>query len=431
MKKLSCVISAPVDTYSGYGKRSADFVKALIKAKPDWDVLVLPQRWGNTRFGYLKDHGDVEITPRVIQNLTYQPDIWVQITVPNEFKKVGKYNIGVTAGIETTLCHQSWIEGCNNMDLVLVSSNHAKKVFEDTNYEFQDNATGQIVKRLKLNTKVEVLFEGIDLGIFFPIEKPLKEKSEIEQVLDSIPEYQCFLTVGHWLPGEVGEDRKNIGYTVKTFLETFKNNVSPPALILKVQAGSGTSIIDRDNLFDRIENIRKSVKGTLPNIYLLHGDLSETDMNLLYNHPKVFAMVSLTKGEGYGRPLLEFSLCNKPVIASAWSGHLDFLDSSFVKLVGGTLTPVHPSAQVQDMILGIAKWFSPDPVEIGRAYKDLIKNSSDWKTKAKRQGYKSRTEFSFDKMSEKLGQLLDQNMPQIPTQVELKLPPLKKLTPIS
>ena len=123
MKKIPVCISAPVDTYSGYGARARDFVKALIKSKPDWDIKILSQRWGDTRFGYLADHNEVELAKRLVPNLTKKPNVWIQITVPNEFQTVGDYNIGVTAGIETTLCDVSWVEGCNRMDLVLTSGN--------------------------------------------------------------------------------------------------------------------------------------------------------------------------------------------------------------------------------------------------------------------------------------------------------------------
>ena len=134
MSKASCVISCPIDTYSGYGARSRDFVKAVIEAKPDWDVQIMSQRWGNTRFGYLDDHKEYDLKSRIIPaKLTKQPDVWMQISVPNEFQKVGKYNIGVTAGIETTVCDAKWIDGCNRMDMILTSSNHSKDVFEKTN----------------------------------------------------------------------------------------------------------------------------------------------------------------------------------------------------------------------------------------------------------------------------------------------------------
>jgi glycosyltransferase involved in cell wall biosynthesis len=420
MSKPTLVVSCPIDTYSGYGARARDFVQSIIDLDK-YDVKILSQRWGNTRFGYLADHNNTSLGSRIIQNLTQQPDIWIQITVPNEFQKVGKYNIGVTAGIETTLCDASWVQGCNNMDLVLVSSEHAKKVFEESKFNIQDNRTGQVTGHVELQTKMEVLFEGGDTTRYFPTVSKLD--------LSTIEDSWCYLVVGHWLPGEVGEDRKNISYTIKAFLETFKNKPAKkrPALILKVQAGSGTSIMDREAVLDKIDAIRKTVKGDLPNIYLLHGELTDAEVNELYNNPKVKAMVSLTKGEGFGRPLLEFSLVNKPIIASAWSGHVDFLDKEFVTYVGGTLTLVHPSAAIDKMILRESSWFTPDPVEVGRAFKAVYDDYDKCMTAAKRQGHKSRTQFSYENMRETLDNLLTQYIPEFPKQVQLKLPQLKKI----
>lgn len=422
MSKPTLVVSCPIDTYSGYGARARDFVQSIIDLDK-YDVKILSQRWGNTRFGYLKDHNNESLASRITPNLTQQPDVWIQITVPNEFQKVGKYNIGVTAGIETTLCDPSWIQGCNNMDLVLVSAQHAKKVFEESKFNMQDNRTGQVTGEVSLKTRVEVLFEGVDIEKYVPLAFPVKLD------LDQIDEMFCYLVVGHWLPGEVGEDRKNIGYTIKSFLETFKNKQKGkrPALVLKIQAGSGTSIMDREAVLDKIDSIRKTVKGDLPNIYLLHGEMTDAEVNELYNHGKVKAMISLTKGEGFGRPLLEFSLVNKPIIVSAWSGHVDYLDKEFVKYIGGNLTNVHPSAAVEKMILKESQWFTPDSVEVGRALKEVYDDYDKWKTAAKRQGHKSRTHFSYEKMRETLDTLLIQHVPEFPKQVQLKLPQLKKI----
>lgn len=421
MNKTTCVISCPIDCYSGYSGRSRDFVKAVIEARPDWDVRILSQRWGNTRFGYLADHNETDLQSRIIPHLTQQPDVWMQISVPNEFQKVGKYNIGVTAGIETTLCDASWIQGCNNMDLILVSANHAKDTFERSIFDIQDNNTKQITGNVRIQTKVEVLFEGADLDKYIILDTPTNlDLSDIEENFN-------FLVLGHWLPGVLGEDRKNIGYTIKAFLETFKNKKDQPGLILKVQAGSGTSIMDREAVLDKIDAIRKTVKGKLPNIYLLHGEMSDAEVNELYNHTKVKAMISLTKGEGFGRPLLEFSLINKPIIASGWSGHIDFLDNKFTKQIGGTLTNVHPSAAVDRMLLQESQWFTPDDALVGKALKDVFEDYKPYKELAKRQGHRSRTYFSYDKMRETLKTLLTQNVPEFPRAVTLKLPTLKKI----
>ena len=420
MSKPTLVVSCPIDTYSGYGARARDFVQSIIDLDK-YDVKILGQRWGGTRFGYLKDHKNVSLASRLIPNLTQQPDVWIQITVPNEFQKVGKYSIGVTAGIETTLCDPSWIEGCNRMDLVVVSAQHAKETFERSKFNIQDNNTKQVTGVVELTAKVEVLFEGADIEKYTPLSLPTKLD------LSDIDESFCFLTVGHWLPGVLGEDRKNIGYTIKAFLETFKNKKDQPGLILKVQAGSGTSIMDREDVLNKIDAIRKTVKGKLPNIYLLHGDMSDAEVNELYNHTKVKAIISLTKGEGFGRPLLEFSLINKPIIASGWSGHIDFLDNQFTKQIGGTLTNVHPSAAVEKMILQEGQWFTPDEALTGKALKDVFEDYKAYKELAKRQGFKSRTNFSYEKMRETLDSLLIKYVPEFPKQVQLKLPQLKKV----
>ena len=430
--KQYCVVSCPIDTYSGYGARARDFVKALIESKGnDWDIQIIPQRWGNTPWNYIEDHigewGFLQpyLLPALTTQLPRHPDVWFQITVPNEFQHVGKYSIGVTAGIETTVCDPSWIDGVNRMDLTLVSSEHAKKVFEEINFE-QKNEAGQVIRLIKLEKPIDVLFEGVDLNKYFEIPDEELPECPIVEVLDSIEETFCYLFVGHWLQGEIGEDRKNVGLLIKTFLETFKNKKNKPALVLKV-SGAGSSVLDRNEILKRIDNIRKTIKGDLPNIYLIHGDISEEEMNYLYNHPSIKAMISLTKGEGFGRPLLEFSTLKKPIIISGWSGHMDFLNPEFVLSVGGELRPTHPSAYVQGIILKEGLWFAPDIVQVNRALNDVFLNYKKYSELAKRQAFKSKNEFSFEKMVEKLKHILDKNVSELPKQIELKLPQLKKV----
>lgn len=413
MDKISVTVSCPIDTYSGYGARSRDFVKALLKSDK-YDVKILSQRWGNTRFGYLKEHSEHELASLIVPNITARPNLWIQITVPNEFQPVGDYNIGVTAGIETTICDPSWIEGLNRMNLNLVSSQHAKETFERSQFNIEEN--GQVKGEIRLQKPIEVLFEGADLTKYFPTTSKFD--------LSSIEEEFAYLFVGHWLQGNFGQDRKNVGYMIKVFLEVFKNKKKQPALILKTQSANA-SVLDRDQLLKKIDDIRKTVKGSLPNIYLVHGEMSDEEVNHLYNHPKVKAMVSFTKGEGFGRPLLEFSLVNKPIVASNWSGHIDFLDKEFCYLVNGTLTDIDKSATVEKMIIKESQWFTPNDSEAATALRMVFDNYKNYAELAKRQGYKSRTNFSWEKMAEQLDQILSSNLPTFAKQVELKLPTLQ------
>lgn len=419
MSKTTVVVSCPIDTYSGYGARARDFVKALDKDK--YDVKILAQRWGNTRFGYLDDHAEFELKSLIVPQLTAQPDVWIQVTVPNEFQKVGKFNIGLTAGMETDICPPEWIQGCNNMDLILASSEHGKSSLTNSTFDMKDEKTGQLKGKLQLTTPVEVLFEGVDIQKYFKTEG--KGNTELNLDLDAIKESFCFLFVGHWLQGDFGHDRKNIGWTIKAFLETFKNKKNQPALILKTQSANA-SITDRNAILEKIEAVRKTVKGNLPNIYLLHGELHDEEINELYNHPKVKAMITFTKGEGYGRPLLEFTTVSKPIIASGWSGHVDFLHEEYTTLVAGELHNVDKSAAQKGLILQEGKWFQPADTAAGTALRDVFTNYKKYQELAKRQRYYSVTNFSLEKMGERLDGILSSTLPAFPKQVELNLPTL-------
>ena len=421
MEKSTFFISAPFDTYSGYGARSRDVIKSIVKSDK-YDVKLLPQRWGNTPHGFINDHEEEWgfLVKHIYDQpqLNQKPDIWLQVTVPSEFNPVGKYNIGMTAGMETTIVHHGWVEGMNRMDINFVSSEHSKQTFLNSIYT-KNNEQNQPVGEIKIQKPIEVLFEGANLDVY----KPVKSNFDLPQMKESF----AYLFVGHWMQGSLGEDRKNVGLLVKAFFELFKNKQNAPALILKT-AVTGASYMGRDQIIDKINQIKATMGDQrLPNVYLLHGEFSDVEMNEIYNHPKVKAMVSLTKGEGFGRPLLEFSLTKKPIIATNWSGHIDFLNSEFTSLINGELKNVDDSAVVKDMILKESQWFTPNSGEIGHYLKDMFKNYKKYAELGKRQAHFSKTNFSWEKMDEKLNKYLEENIPEFPKQVKLQLPKLKKI----
>ena len=415
------IISSPFDTYSGYGARSRDLIKAIIETNK-YNVRLLSQRWGNTPFGFCNDNSEWKhLYDLVLLNnqLPQQPEIWAQVTIPNEFQPIGKFNIGFTAGIETTMCAGDWLEGMNRMDLNIVSSEHSKKVFVETQFEKRNKQTNALEGHVKLEKPIEVLFEGADTNIYKVIDTPCSLDIQIKEKF-------AYLFVGHWMQGDLGEDRKNVGLLIKAFFETFKNKINAPALILKTSQ-VGSSYMDREEILKKIKQIRKTVNSkNLPNVYLLHGDFTDEEMNELYNHSRVKAMISLTKGEGFGRPLLEFTLAKKPLITTGWSGQMDFLNPEFSNLIGGQLTNVHPSAANQ-WLLTESQWISPDHGQIGHYLKDVFENYKNYTDKAKRQAFKSKNEFSWDKMKEKVDSLLTQYTPEFPQEIKLKLPQLKKI----
>jgi len=421
--KKFCVVSCPISTRSGYEERSRDFVRALISVRPDWEVKILSQRWGNCPMDALKQGEDDDLLEKIYIPKSEgepKPDVWIQITVPNEFHPVGKYNIGVTAGVETTVMPAECLEGMNRMDKVLVSSNFTKGVSTNTVFDKKEENSGKLVGKLQLETDIEVLFEGVDLEVY---DNKAPSEERVDKALKDIKESFCFLFVGHWLNGDFQQDRKNVSGLVWTFLHAFKDKKNPPALILKT-SGGGTSLPDRDRIRTLITNYKKSIGGRLPNVYLLHSDLSDWEINALYNHPKVKAHVSFTRGEGFGRPLLEATISGKPMVVSAFSGHMDFLNPDYVSCITGTMDNVHKSASSK-FLLEDSKWFTIDYSVAGGTMKDMFKNYKPYLEKSRKHRQYTKDNFSFEKMEELLDTYL-KGADEVPVSVGLTLPKLKK-----
>jgi len=422
------LVTAPVGTRSGYGSHSRDIVRSLI-AMDRFDIKIWPVRWGATPQDALneEDPNDKVIIERMLNNpnMDRQPDIHFHIVVPNEFQAMGKYNIGITAGLETTVCPPEWIEGLNRMNLNIVPANFIKESLSKTQFDKHDQDTKQKIGTIECKTPIEVLFEGTDTNIY----KSTKEFSkELVDELKGIKEDFCFLFVGHWLQGGLGHDRKDLGMLIKTFLETFKNQKKQPALILKT-SGATSCILDREDILSKLNEIKSTVNGKLPNIYILHGDLTDDEMNGLYNHPKVKAHVSFTHGEGFGRPLLEASLSAKPVLAPNWSGHVDFLSKDAI-LLPGSLNDVKKQSFPKNMYVKGAQWFTVNYNYGSKILKDVFNNYSKYTVKAKKLAIVNQTKFSLDAMTKKFEEILDKYLPKFeeqPTPVDLKLPKLKKV----
>jgi len=419
MSKPILVFQAPVATRSGYGDHSRDILKSLFELDK-FDVKIIPTRWGNTPQDQIDPSTEFgqKILQNIVTQLQVQPDVFIQVSVANEFKRVGKYNIGITAGVETTIAPQEFIQGSNNMDLVITPSEFTKEVLVKTSYNQVDKNTKQKVGELKVEKPVEVLFEGVDTDIF-------SGKSD-SSILDSIDTDFNFLFVGHWLNGDLGHDRKDVGMLIKTFCTVFKGlpKNQQPGLILKTSQ-AGFSVGEREGIVKKIDDLTKEYGDKCPPIHLVWGDLSESELNSLYHDVKVKAMISFTKGEGYGRPLAEFATTGKPIIVSDWSGFKDFLPKENTEYLDGELKNVHDTAS-NNFLLKEAKWFYVDYSKAAQKLFDIHKNYNTYLKKSKGLQSNILNNFSLPKMTEKLGQILDKYV-KVQKHIELKLPEIKKL----
>ena len=421
MNKPILLYQAPIATRSGYGDHSRDILKSIFEYDK-FDVHTLPMRWGNTPQNQINPTTEFgkKLLQTIGQQITKQPEVHIQMTVPNEFQKRGKFGIGITAGIESTIAPKDWIDGCNRMDLVIVPTEFSKKVLQSTVYDETDKRTNQVVRQHKITTPIEVLHEGVELSNY------LKSPKDTENPLKDIETDFNYLFVGHWLKGDLGQDRKDVGMTIKTFCTIFKDipKKDQPGLILKTSS-AGFSVMDREMICKKIKDVTSEFGDKCPPIYLLFGDLTPEQMSSLYHHPKVKAMLSFTKGEGYGRPLCEFTLTGKPIIVSNWSGHVDFLPKDNTVLLEGELKNIHEST-ADNFLLKEAKWFNVDYSKAASKIYDVNKNYKKYLSKSKGLIENTKKNFDLESMHTKFAKIMKKYV-VIPEFVELKLPEIKKL----
>ncbi len=434
MKKLM-LITAPVTSRSGYGDHSRDLVHSFLDIGK-FDVKIMDVPWGSCPRTALNENNEKNqrILNCILSNpqLNRQPDVYVDIRIPNEFETYGKFNIGITAGVETSAVSNSWIESCNKMDLVIVPSKHSKDGFVNSVYDKLQNLPDgkqQRIGELKLEKPMEVLFEGVDENVYKPLSKDEIDSEFFDWLNAEVPEKFAFLHVGQWTKGNMGEDRKDIATLVKLFYQTFANMEKQPALILKT-SGAGFSILDREECLTKLKTIKSMFPSdaNLPNVYLLHGDLSTTELNYLYNHPKTKCMISLTHGEGFGRPLLEASMVGLPIITSNWSGHIDFIDSDNALLLPGKLEQIPKGAAWKDIVIPESQWFNVDQDAVYKAMRFVFDKHDSVKNRASDLMNKNRNRFTHKGMTDELNVILDKFLKDAPTQVSLKLPELKKVS---
>jgi hypothetical protein len=413
--KPTLVFQGPIFTRSGYGDHCRDLMKSLRKMDK-YDIKIIPLRWGNTPQNQVDGSSEFGrwMLERVIGSIEQKPDIFMQVSVANEFEPKGHYNIGVTAGVETTIAPKDFIDGSNKMDLIIVPSNFTKQNLGGTVYQQKDQASGQIVGEIKVTKPIEVLFEGVDTEIF--------SKGSGNDVLSNVKEDFNFLIVGHWLKGSLGQDRKDIGMAIKTFATVFQYLPADkrPGLIVKT-SHAGFSVIDREATREKIDGVIKSFGDKCPSIYLLHGDMEESDMSNLYHHPKVKAMISFAKGEGYGRPMAEFTLTGKPIIASGWSGQMDFLPAEHAVLLEGSLTAVDESAADQ-FCMKESQWFTVNYSNAANKIYDVYNKYNSYLEKSVGLRENTLKNFTLEKMHDKFTELMDTYVKKQPQFVPFNAP---------
>jgi len=390
------LLKGPILSKSGYGEH-ARFVYRSLKSRSDiFDVYVHPITWGQSAW-IMDDTEETRDIKKGIEKLKgFQGtfDISLQVTIPNEWEKIAKYDVGITAGVESDKVSAPWLQKVNEMDKVIVVSEHAKQGFTSSNYHVMDN-DGKPVSLLKAETDIDV--------VGYPWKNI--EPTDLSEKINLTTEFN-FLTISQWGP------RKNIVNSIKWFVDEFLHN-KEVGLVVKTHHAN-MSLIDRRKLKSGISNLLETYGDKRKcKIYFLHGSMSEEEIHGLYHHPKIKAYLTTTHGEGFGLPLFEAAYSGLPVIAPGWSGQMDFLrapkengkgkENLFTK-VKYNLQPVQKEAVWKDVVDEDSKWAFAEE----KSFKKEIRNSYE----ARRYGIKEKQakrlkdwiceEFAADIQNEKM-----------------------------
>ena len=337
---MKTIIRAPLLSVSGYGVHSRQLLTYLENSEIGFDIETQTVNWGNTPWMINPDYENGQIGRIMDKSMKREEvaDVSFQVQLPDEWDpNLARVNIGLSAILETDRCNREWVNACNKMDAVIVPSYHAKEVLENSG---------------EIDTDLYVVPEW-----FFPEIAHEESHDEYFKNYDFGTKFN-FLMVSQLTGQNAETDRKNIFYTLKWFCETFRDDPDV-GIVLKTNHGRGTSI-DRMLTGGLLDNVLAEVKkGEFPKIHFLHGNLTPDEMSGLYANDSIKAFVSLTRGEGFGLPLLESAAAGVPVIATNWSAHTEFLSTGRFISINYDLIDV-PKSKVDGRIFvdGI-KWADP------------------------------------------------------------------------
>ena len=302
------LLKGPLLTRSGYGEQARFALRSLRSREDLFEIFIQPLQWGQTSWINESNEERQWIDQTIEKTIGHieqggQFDISLQVTIPNEFQRLAPVNVGYTAGIETTKIAHQWIQKANEMDRIIVVSDHSKQVFENTEYQAQNTQTGE---QVILKSQVPVEAVGY----------PVKTFGNLPELELNLTTAFNFLTVAQFGP------RKNLQNTIKWFVEEFRNE--DIGLVVKSNIAKNC-LMDRNKLHGDLTNFLRQQGERQCKVYLLHGDMTDAEMHSLYNNERIDAFVSLPHGEGFGLPLFEAAYSGLPVVTVGWSGQLDFL----------------------------------------------------------------------------------------------------------
>lgn len=140
--------------------------------------------------------------------------------------------------------------------------------------------------------------------------------------------------------------RKNVAASIRAFQDGAKSAAS--RLFVKLRSA---------RLYPQHLDEVRSLAAQDSRIVLVDRVLNAHQYGALLDEADV--LLSLHRSEGFGFPMAECMARGKPVIATGWSGNMDFMDAQSAALVPYSLVPVNDPCGVYQAAAG-AVWAEPD-----------------------------------------------------------------------
>ena len=298
--ELQVIWQSPIFDVSGYADEARNFVLGLNKL--GINVKVVSRDWTHIKAKLPEEDQSelVRLSQNYFTNLK-NPRINIIHSFPNNFhiNRRASYNIGRTM-FETDRIPDSWVEQCNKMDEIWVPSKFNLETFTNSGVSQE---------------KLFKIPEAIDTDLFTLEVPKLKEITNVHGFK--------FLSVFDW------NLRKGWDVLIRAFAEEFaeNNNIK---LILKVWSSYGLSLEEIQEELKEFVERNKLNKKILSRIIFYPKNLPNNMLPSLYK--SVDAFVLPTRGEGWGRPIMEAMTMQIPAIATRCSGQLEFMndDNSFL-----------------------------------------------------------------------------------------------------
>ena len=392
MQKKKVILRAPLLTNSGYGIHSRQLFDWLYN-RADVDLTVECLQWGNTSWilDGEEENGMINKIMTCSKPINQDFDISFQVQLPDEWKNdLAKKNIGVTALVETDRCSQEWVAKCNQRDEIIVPSTFTKNV----------------LKRSGITMKpVTVIPEWYNNQI---LNRSLMAKTLNDSRFDAIKKPFNILVVGTLTSQKPEDDRKNLVNTIKWITEEFSDN-DDVGIVLKTSFGKG-STADKQLCKEYLRKLKSDLGLSKDShmLNLLHGNMSAVEIASLYHHKNIKMYASATRGEGYGLPLIEAAVAGLPIVATGWSGHLEFLNKQLFNPVDYELVQIEKSRVDGRIFVEGVKWAnvveSSFKEQIRKVYEDY-RTSKDNANKLMKE---VRVNFSAFNIKEKYNRLFEE-----------------------